>query len=396
MKIIGPGYIYSKKKFRKQSESDIVSDDAQSKTTSSKKDFEMEVDDYWMSIDHKDVSILKDFRKTGIDSEFKQDNDHSITSQPTNKDTVDIHTNLGNEESIKSQKEVIHHIPSPVPHSDMDRVRQDKLNKQLLKIKNKQTVKYLKIQGNSGREAIMNICSKCLIVNFENNKHCLDCRKCVKFFDHHNKILNVCIGKNNIHFFVQFLLLNWGYILSLLIMMIHYLLQWILISEFILINKDNEFQPNPSEVSSIHVNKSHLVSGNTLSDLKSSNQIVNKHLSNMIASTNYFKLNPELNLKNETNFNTFKSVVTKNFLNSLFFSKNDVDINSNLVCILSIFLVSILLLYFFYLSYLLFVYVQLLGKNISRSEYPQKTWKSTQFSYKIFFQKLFGQFNYTN
>jgi hypothetical protein len=372
-----------------------VSDDAQSKTTSSKKDFEMELDDYWMSIDSKDVSILKDFRKTGIDVELKGEKD---TKQIQRKnlvgdDSMDIEEgerNLGNEESIRNQKQISISTSNP----DHEKLVVGNLKKQLLKIKNKQTVKYLKIQGNSGREAIMNICGKCLIVNFENNKHCFDCRKCVKFLDHHNKILNVCIGRDNLHFFVQFLILNWGYILSLLIIMVHYLLQWILISEFILINKDNDFQPGNSQDSSLNLNNSASIFDTNFSEIKASNQMVKKHLSNVISSTNYFNLNPELNLKNKENFNTFKTVVTKNFLNSLFFSKNNVDDNSNLVCILTIFLVAILCLYFFYLSYLVILYVQLLGKNIPRSEYPQKIWISKPFSFKVFFQKLFGKFNY--
>ena len=59
-----------------------------------------------------------------------------------------------------------------------------------------------------------NFCAICRIGRSDNNiVHCIVCNRCVKNFDHHCTILNICICKNNIKLFYWFLYLSLVYLI---------------------------------------------------------------------------------------------------------------------------------------------------------------------------------------
>ena len=59
-----------------------------------------------------------------------------------------------------------------------------------------------------------NFCAICRIgINENNITHCIVCNRCVKDFDHHCTILNICICKNNIKMFCWFLYLSLIYLI---------------------------------------------------------------------------------------------------------------------------------------------------------------------------------------
>lgn len=401
MKFTGPGYITSKASIRKGSESLNMSDDIHSKTASSKKDYEYPTD-YWMEIDLKDVSILKDFKKTVLDSEISINTGTSLAE----------HTESPNSSPKTTEKQECQNQPQTISGLKNDKLQDglSQVKKEKMKTKSKKKsqsqkglcdlndclkanqMKYFKIKGKSGRQAIMNVCVNCLIVNFENNKHCFDCNKCVKFFDHHNKFLNICIGKKNLHLFVQFLFLNWGYFCCLLAIMIHYLLQWLVISEFILFNKNNEIQPSHSETqqsffSNLTLPNSHTVVESPLYDHR-------KSVKELISNSSVFGLKRDFSLKTHADYRSFQKNVSSEFFKNSVFLDNEFDDNSNLICILSIFLIAVLSIYFFYFSYLCLLYIRLLGKNIPSCDFNSKVDSNIRFSFKVFFKKLFCTFKY--
>eukprot|EP00298_Acanthocystis_sp_HF-20_P028426 c7151_g1_i1.p1 GENE.c7151_g1_i1~~c7151_g1_i1.p1 ORF type:complete len:290 (+),score=80.16 c7151_g1_i1:34-870(+) len=59
----------------------------------------------------------------------------------------------------------------------------------------------------NGQNEIQKYCSTCHIWRDPNSSHCNICGFCFKRFDHHCPALAVCIAKNNIRFFIPFLIL---------------------------------------------------------------------------------------------------------------------------------------------------------------------------------------------
>ena len=53
------------------------------------------------------------------------------------------------------------------------------------------------------------ICPDCKIIKVPRSRHCHQCHKCVKKFDHHCQWLNNCIGAKNIGIFYIFIIVLW-------------------------------------------------------------------------------------------------------------------------------------------------------------------------------------------
>lgn len=54
------------------------------------------------------------------------------------------------------------------------------------------------------------ICPDCKIIKFKRSRHCHQCHRCVKKFDHHCQWLNNCIGARNLGVFYTFIILLWA------------------------------------------------------------------------------------------------------------------------------------------------------------------------------------------
>lgn len=370
MSFKGPGHVVSLETLRKESISDVGSDDIQSKTASSKTEYEASPQ-FWMEINSKDVSILEDFKTHLVRRNSGRQKQKTL--EPSDVENQRERDNSGSKG--KASRRISLGAPKPsMRNTDLEeekreptKNKEDVVRQLVRKKKRKLKERYLKIQGNSGKEAMINICTKCRIINFENNKHCFNCDKCVKFFDHHSRVLDVCIGQKNLHLYFQFIFLYWGFLLSFLILVISLLLKWLTISEYVLVNKDNHFQPSRTP---FHLD----TSGST--GLLAQNPESSLHPQNHIQGNGRLLEGADLLL-----------------MNSLQFSQIAGDNFTNLVCGFCIFILIACSIYFFYLSYLVLVYVELLGKNIPASEYSRKLSDSRTFSFKVFFQKVFGTFH---
>lgn len=53
------------------------------------------------------------------------------------------------------------------------------------------------------------ICSDCRIIKISRSRHCHQCHRCVKKFDHHCQWINNCIGGKNLGFFYTFISALW-------------------------------------------------------------------------------------------------------------------------------------------------------------------------------------------
>ena len=65
-----------------------------------------------------------------------------------------------------------------------------------------------------------NFCMYCKYFVNCDTKHCHYCHKCINGFDHHNLLLNKCIGRQNIRYFIFFLFYSRLFIILLLALLL--------------------------------------------------------------------------------------------------------------------------------------------------------------------------------